>query len=228
MGRALPAAGARPIGLLLAQVALVGSLGVSAPSPVTGQEIRAAGGLLGINNSRHLWSAGSGPSGNSDPRSGMSLGAFVEVAAPPSWLGVLAEATYSQRGARLREDLTGSVPAEVRSDYLIALLVPTIRWFRIPMGIFLGAGLGLEYLVSTQNARELEIIYGNPTPVGLSGVVLAGGEYLRRERWLLRLEVRWFEGFRQAYTGAVADVRLRAVEAVLKVGRRPDTDRPPR
>jgi hypothetical protein len=88
--------------------------------------------------------------------------------------------------------------------------------------------VSLEYLINTNAARELEIIYGNPTPVGLSGVVLAGGEYLHRERWLLRLEVRWFEGFRQAYTGDVADVRLRAAEAVLKVGRRPESDRTPR
>jgi hypothetical protein len=158
----------------------------------------------------------------------MTLGAFVEVAAPPSWLGVLAEATYSQRGAKLSEELTGSVAAEVRSDHLVALLAPTFRWFSNPLGISFGAGVSLEYLINTNAARELEIIYGNPTPVGLSGVVLAGGEYLHRERWLFRLEARWFEGFGQAYTGDVADVRLRAAEAVLKVGRRPESERPPR
>jgi hypothetical protein len=220
--------GVWPTGLLLAYLSIAGALGVATPLPAAGQEIRAAGGLIGINTARQIWSAGIGPSGTSDARTGLAIGAFVEVAAPPSWLGVLAEATYSQRGAKLSSELTGSVPADVRSDYLVALVAPTVRWFSNPMGVSFGAGVSLEYLINTNAARELEIIYGNPTPVGLSGVVLAGGEYLHQERWLLRLEVRWFEGFRQAYTGDVADVRLRAAEAVLKVGRRPDTGRPPR
>lgn len=228
MARAGGAAGSGSVALILVEVALVCVLSGFGPVSVAGQEIRAAGALVGVNSSRHLWSGGPGPSGTSDPRSGVTLGAFVEVAAPPSWLGVLAEAAYAQRGANLAEDLTGSVPAEVRSDYLVALLAPTIRWFGGSVGVSFGAGLGLEYLINTSAARELEIIYGNPTPVGLSGVLLAGGEYLHRERWLFRLEARWFEGLRQAYTGDVTDIRIRAMEVVLKVGRRPDTDRAPR
>jgi hypothetical protein len=189
------------------------------------QEIRAVGGVVGGNSSRQLWSNGSGETGT---RTGLTLGAFVEVAAPPSWLGVMAEATYAQRGAWLDESFTGSVPAEVRSDYLVGVLAPTLRWFRNPMGLTVGAGLGFEYLITTNAARELEIIYGNPTPLALSGVLLAGAEYLHRDRWWIRMEARWFEGLRQAYTGTVTDVRIRAFEAVLKVGTRPATDRPPR
>jgi hypothetical protein len=189
------------------------------------QEIRAVGGVVGGNSARQLWSNGAGETGS---RTGLTLGAFVEVAAPPSWLGVMAEATYSQRGARLDESFTGSVPAEVRSDYLTGLLAPTLRWFPNPMGLTVGAGLAFEYLITTNAARELEIIYGNPTPMALSGVLLAGGEYLHRERWWFRMEARWFEGLRQAYTGTVTDVRIRAFEAVLKVGTRPASDRPPR
>ena len=209
------------------RLALVaGVLSASGGATAAGaQEIRAVGGVVGGSSSRQLWSDGSGETGAG---TGFTLGAFVEVAAPPSWLGVMAEATYSQRGARLDETFTGSVPAEVRSDYLIGLLGPTLRWFRNPMGLTVGGGLAFEYLITTNVARELEIIYGNPTPMALSGVLLAGAEYLHRDRWWFRLEARWFEGLRQAYTGTVTDVRLRTFEAVVKLGSRPSSDEPPR
>jgi len=37
-----------------------------------------------------------------------------------------------------------------------------------------------------------------------------------------------FEGIRNAYTSDVTDIRYRAAEAVLKIGKRPKTEGPPR
>ena len=201
------------------------ALQLATPTPGPAQEIRSVGGFAGLNSSKQLWSS---QADATESRGGITLGAFVDVAAPPSWLGVLAEASYSQRGAKLGAELTGSVPTEIRTDYLTGVLAPTIRWFHNPVGLYLGGGLAFEYLISTSVASELTLIYNNPTPMSMSGVGLAGLEYLHEDRWWVRIEGRVFEGIRAAYTSKVTDIRYRAFEAVLKIGKRPESPGPPR
>ena len=190
------------------------------------QEIRAAGGHLGRTNSRQLWSGAL----ETEERRGLVLGAFVEVATPLDWLGIMAEVSYVQRGGRVSLETVGLESQETvdtRVEYISFPLVLTARLFRNPVGIYAYAGPAVEYYANIQAAPSLaDSYYEKPTV--LTGVAGGGVELLVGHRWSLRLEARLMEGLSAAFEGRLGDIYHRSFELLIRAGVHPRSTRPPR
>ncbi len=194
-------------------------------SALYGQEIRAVGGVLGPVRSQQVWT----PLAQTTPRDGWAIGAFVDVALPPSALSVLAEALLVQRGTSLTVDVgAGSTRTEAESDYLAFPILLKVRYFRDVAGLYLLAGPTIEYLLRTRAHASLGAVYGFEKTSSLGVTVGGGVEGLIRSRVAVMAEVRWTEGLTNAYEGEVARVRHRSLEMLLRVGIRPQSETPAR
>ena len=197
------------------------------PPGAHAQEIRAAGGHMGRTNSRQLWSGAV----ETDERRGLVLGAFVEVATPLDWLGVLGEASYVQRGGRVSLETVGLASQETvdtRVGYISFPVVLTARLFRNPFGIYAYAGPAVEYYANLRAAAPLVDLYSTQNSTVLTVVAGGGVELLVGQRWSLRLEARRMEGLSPAFEGRLGNVRHRSFELLIRVGVRPRSTRPPR
>ena len=197
------------------------------PPPAHAQEIRAAGGHLGWTSSRQLWPGAS----ETDARSGLVLGAFVEVATPLSWLGVMAEASYAQRGGRIPLEAVGMASqdtVDTRVDYFSFPVVLTARLFRNPVGIYAYAGPAIEYFSNIETLISVASAYTTEKTIVLTGVVGGGVELLVGGRWSVRLEARLMEGLTRAFEGSLGEIHHRSFELLFRVGVRPRSSGPPR
>ena len=196
------------------------------PPRVHAQEIRAVGGHLGRTNSRQVLAAL-----ETDKRRGLVLGAFVEVATPLDWLGVIAEASYVQRGGRVSLEmvgLEGQETVDTRVDYISFPLVLAARLFRNPVGIYAYAGPAVDYYLNVQGEPIVADLYSLEKTTVLTGVVGGGVELLVAQRWSLRLEARLMEGLTAAFEGRLGEIRHRSFELFIRAGVRPRSTRPPR
>ena len=197
------------------------------PACAHAQEIRAVGGHLGRTSSRQLISSAV----DTDERSGLVLGAFVEVATPSDWLGVLAEASYVQRGGKVPLETVGLLSQETvdtRIDYISFPVVLTARFFRDPFGIYVYAGPAVDYYTRLQTAASLADLYATEKRTVLTVVAGGGVELLVGRRWSVRLEARRMEGLSPTFDGRLGDVRHRSFELLIRVGARPRSTGPPR
>ena len=184
------------------------------------------GGHLGRTDSRQLWSAL-----ETDERRGLVLGAFVEVATPLDWLGVMAEVSYVQRGGSVSLETVGLESQETvdtRVEYISFPVVLTARLFRNPVGIYVYAGPAIEYYTNIRAAPSLADAYSMVKTTVLTGVAGVGVEFLVGHRWSLRLEARLMEGLSLAFEGPSGEIRHRSFELLIRVGVRPRSTRPPR
>ncbi len=197
------------------------------PPPAHAQEIRAVGGHLGWTKSRQLWSGAP----ETDARSGLVLGAFVEVATPLSWLGVLAEASYAQRGGNVPLEAVGMTSqdtVDTRVDYFSFPVLLTARLFRNPVGIYVYAGPAIEYFSNIETLLSVAGAYTTEKSIVLTGVVGGGVELLVGGRWSVRLEARLMEGLTYAFEGSLGEIRHRSFELLFRAGMRPRSSGPPR
>ncbi len=184
------------------------------------------GGHLGQTDSRQLWSAL-----ETDERRGLVLGAFVEVATPLDWLGVMAEVSYVQRGGSVSLETVGLESQETvdtRVEYISFPVVLTARLFRNPFGIYVYAGPAIEYYTNIRAASSLADAYSVEKTTVLTGVAGGGVEFLVGHRWSLRLEARLMEGLSPAFEGPSGEIRHRSFELLIRAGGRPRSTRPPR
>ena len=210
-----------------ALVAVMLFLATVLPPCAHSQEIRAWGGHLGWTNSRQLWSAAP----ETDSRSGLVLGAFIEVATPLSWLGVMAEASYAQRGGRIPLEAVGMTSqdtVDTRVDYFSFPVVLTARLFRNPVGIYAYAGPAIEYFSNIETLISVASAYTTEKTIVLTGVAGGGVELLVGGRWSVRLEARVMEGLTPAFEGALGEIRHRSFELLFRAGVRPRTTQAPR
>ncbi len=190
-------------------------------------QIRAVGGQLGRTNSSQLLAGGF----ETDERRGLLLGAFVEVATPLNWLGVIAEASYVQRGGGISLEtvgLQGQDTVETRVDYISFPLLLAARLFRNPVGIYAYVGPAVDYYLNVQGEPMVADLYSLEKGTVLSGVVGGGVELLVEQRWSLRFEARWMEGLTPAFEGRVGEIRHRSFELLIRAGVRPRSTQPPR
>ncbi len=147
----------------------------------------------------------------------------MDAEAPLSWLSILAEAAYIQRGARLPLSSGGgsTLLGDVRVDYLAASVLPTARVSIGPVSVYGYAGPGLEVNVRTRTARELSVAYQNYKAQVLVGQAGAGIALRVAGRWSLRAEIRRSADLTPAYTKAPGEIHFRSTEILLRVGVRP-------
>jgi hypothetical protein len=166
-----------------------------------------------------------------DERRGLLLGAFVEVEGPLNWLGVIAEASYVQRGGGFSLEtvgLQGQDTVETRVDYISVPLLVTARLFRNPVGIYAYVGPALDLYLNVQGEPIVADLYSLQKGTVLSGVVGGGVELLVEQRWSLRFEARWMEGLTPAFEGRLGEIRHRSFELLIRAGVRPRSTQPPR
>ncbi len=209
-----------------ALVAVTLFLAIVFPPRVLAQ-IRAVGGHLGRTNSVQLLGGGL----ETDERRGLLLGAFVEVATPLERLGVIAEASYVQRGGRVSLEtvgLQGQETVDTRVDYISFSLMLAARLFRNPVGIYAYAGPAGDYYMNVQGEPAVADLYFTQKSPVLTGVVGGGVELLVAQRWSLRLEARLTEGLTAAFQGRLGEIRHRSFELLIRAGVRPRSTRAPR
>jgi hypothetical protein len=178
------------------------------------------GGFVGRTDSWQDWAAHP----DARHRLGIEVGAFTDVAAGPSWLSVMAEAAYLQRGARLPLGTGGNgavLLGDVRTDYLSAALLPTARLTMGPVSVYGYAGPGVDVHIDTRTAPGLGPAYANDKAQVLVGEAGAGLALLIGGRWSARAEIRRSADLTPAYTEAPGDIKFRSTEILIRFGVRP-------
>jgi len=191
---------------------LLALVGLAAARPLGAQSL-LVGGQAGAVASRQVVERGE-PSGD---RTGFLAGAFVAVPTPSSWLEVLAEASYVQRGGRF--SVTDGATGDVRADYLVFSVAPAFRHPLGPAAVYLYAGPSLEAHLQVRSAAELAGAYREPSDQIFSVQVGAGVEIRLADRWNVRVEARHVEGLSAAFDSEAGDFRHRSRELVVRVGR---------
>ncbi len=189
-------------------------------SQLHAQALRTVGGFAGRTDSWQKW-PGFPEAGH---KHGFEVGAFAETPAPPSWLSILTEVAYTQRGARLPLSMSGAgppIPGDVRVDYIAAAVLPTVRISFGPVSLFGYGGPGVAVNVRTRTAPELSLAYQNYRAEVLTAQAGGGVALQIADRWSVRLELRRSADVTAAYTDAPGDIRFRAQEILLRVGVRP-------
>ena len=204
----------------LPSLVLFGASLLAGVSSLEAQTQATRGLFLGRTSSRQVWSGASRISTESAP--GLSLGAYVDVQTPISFLSVRAELGYIQRGSlvwddELDPDHTRS--ARVRSHNLSVPIQGKLGWELGPLSAYLVAGPTLDLLLDSGCSPEICPLLRDekPTVFGVSvggGMGMEVGNGIRTE-----LEVRLTEGLGDAYLGEFgAGIRNRTVEVLLRVG----------
>jgi hypothetical protein len=178
------------------------------------QAVLSVGGHVGAVHARQLQDRGE----DSGTRTGLLAGAYVDALTPVTWLSVLAEASYAERGGRF--NLSEDTDAEVRAGYLVFAVAPTVRIGLGPVALAAYAGPGMETSISTRYSPLLAGAYDTPTAQVFIALLGAGLEVHPTRRWTLRMDIRHVEGVSAAFTDDAGDFRHRSTEILLRVGRR--------
>jgi len=196
----------------------VGLAGALVPlAPLHGQGLRTIGGFAGRTDSWQSWP----DHPEARHKAGLEVGAFLDADAPPSWLSILAEVAYTQRGARLPLTLNGDVMGDVRADYIVGSVMPKVGFSVGPLSLYAYGGPGLGINVRTRTAQELSIAYQDYKAEVLTAQAGAGVALRIAGRWSVRAEMRRSADLTPAYSKAPGEIRFRSQEIILRIGVRP-------
>lgn len=197
----------------LAPLAAVSLVSLATPPPASAQSGSTVGVIAGYAANEQVWA----PEEDAEPVGGLVLGAYLAAATPKSWLSVLAEGAYVQRGG----DVVGGeqgVEGAVRADYLSINVRPRIGLAAGPARLSLAAGPAIDVLIRSRIAsgfqallsEEGTTVFGVMAGVGLDAGIGAGRT--------VGLEGRIFEGLGDAYSGDFVSLRNRSWEVVARFG----------
>lgn len=198
----------RTLTRLLVSLAVLGLV----PAVADGQSV--VGGMAGGVVSRQIRDPGDA----SDTRTGGMVGAFVDVQTPATFLAVLAEVFYVQRGGRVDLEGPAGLQGQVRADLLGFTLAPTLHVGMGPVSVFAYGGPMVEVPLYTRSSAELESAYQTPAG-GVFAVTAGGGLGVGAGPWSVRVEARIVEELSPVYTGDAGDFRHRSKEILVRVGR---------
>ena len=202
---------ARTLGALL-------GLTLALAPPAGAQGGATYGGFGGQVESRQLHSHDD----DSETRSDVVLGAFVDVATPVSWLHIVLEASLARRGGEYEiETAGGPTTQSARIDYLSFALLPTAWHDFGPLALYVSMGFAREQDLSIRSTAELAPLFTEPASGVLALVAAAGVEVSIMRGWSARLEVRELNQVSPAFRPPSGDMRHRSRELVIKVGMRP-------
>jgi hypothetical protein len=202
--------------LALTHACLLASL--LAPATIAAQGTATYGVLIGQVESHQLHSHDT----DTETRTDVVLGAFVDAATPLSWLHIVLEASLAQRGGDYgAETSDGSVTQSVRVDYLSFALFPTGRVSLGRTVLYASLGFARESDLNVRSTSELAPLFTDPASQVLALVASAGVEVAISRGWSARLEVREHNQVSPAFTPTSGEIRHRSREIVLKIGVRP-------
>lgn len=163
--------------------------------------------------------------GDSNSHRGPLVGVFVDPQTPVSWLSVLAELSWIQRGSSYDSMVPGSAGSvtqvQVRTDYLTFTLAPTVRVSEGPVSLFGYAGPSTDILIRSRTSLELRTILDQASNQVLAAVAGGGLEVHLPGGQVVRSEVRMDWGVSAAYSGSSGDVKYRSLEILVRLGRFP-------
>jgi len=161
-----------------------------------------------------LWT----PEAEGESVGGVILGGFVNARTPASWFSVRAEVMWVQRGFDVTSVGGDPLTGGVRSDYITFAIHPRASVALGPVRLHLAGGPTLDQLVQSRVDsslgpilyRDVPTVFGVGLGAGLGGIVAS--------RYRVELEVRFFEGLGDAYSGDFISVRNRSLEFLTRVG----------
>lgn len=186
---------------------------LAGPATVSAQVLRGVGVFAGSVESRQLRPR----EPDSDPRTGLLAGGWLDLQLPGSTWSVLAEAAWVERGGTY-PDVTPS-PGEVVVDHVVFTLAPEFHLDVAFVGAFAYGGPSLELPVRTRASDALEPAFREPATQVVSVTGGAGIEWRLPETFAFRLELRHVEGLSPAFTGDAGDFTHRSTEIVVRIGR---------
>jgi len=190
--------------------------------PATAQ-LRSVGVQTGVVSSTQH----SDRAADSNSHRGPLAGVFVDPQTPVSWLSVLAELSWIQRGASYESTVPGTTGTgglsqlQVRTDYLTFTIAPTARVSVGRLSLFGYAGPSTDILMRSRTSLELRTILERASDQVLAAVAGAGLEVRLPAGQVVRSEVRMDWGLSAAYSGSGGDVRYRSLEILVRLGRFP-------
>lgn len=195
----------------LVALAAVSLVSLATPAAASAQSGSTAGVVAGYVANEQAWD----PEAEAEPVGGLVLGAYISATTPKSWLSVLAEGAYVQRGG----DVVGGeqgVEGAVRADYLSINVRPRIGLAAGPVRVSLAAGPAIDVLIRSRIASGFQAllrdegttVFGVMAGVGLDAGIGAGRT--------VGLEGRLFEGLSDAYSGDFVSLRNRSWEVVAR------------
>ncbi len=207
---------AERVRLALTHACLLASL--LAPATTAAQGAATYGALIGQVESRQLHSHDA----DTETRTDVVLGAFLDVATPLSWLHIVLEASFARRGGDYETETgDGSVTQSARIDYLSFALFPTGRIGLGRAALYASLGFARESDLNVGSTAELAPLFSDPASQVLALIALAGVEVSVTRRWSARLEVREHNQVSPAFRATSGEIRHRSREIVLKIGMRP-------
>lgn len=206
-----------PLRLSLTLACLLG-LTLTLAAPADAQGTYTAGALLGQVESRQLHSHAD----DTEARTDVVFGAFVDVATPLSWLHIGLEASIARRGGDYQTTTAaGPTPQSARIDYLSFSLMPAVWHDFGPFALYVAAGFARESDVGIGSTAELAPLFDEPSSNVFALTAAAGLEVSFMRKWSARLEVRELNQVSPAFRAPSGDIRHRSREFVIKVGMRP-------
>lgn len=198
------------------------AMAMAAATPATAQ-LGSVGIQVGMVQSRQLRERAA----ESGIRRGLLLGVYVDPQTPVSWLSVLAEVSYAQRGAKY--DLTlpvvagadGRVTLEAETEYLTFVLAPTVRASLGPVSVFGYAGPSTDLLLRSRSAGTLHTMLARASNQVFAVVAGAGLGVRTSGGRSLRLEVRTDRHLSAAFSPDEGDIKYRSTEFIVRIGRHP-------
>jgi hypothetical protein len=189
-----------------------------APTSAAAQGTATWGALMGQVQSRQLHSHDD----DTDTRTDVVLGAFVDVATPVSWLHIMLEASFARLGGDYAVETTGGPTTQsARVDYLSFTLLPTGRMDFGRVGLYGSVGFARESGLDIRSTAELAGLFTDPATQVLALIAAAGVEVSVARGWSARLEVREHNQVSPAFRPTSGEIRHRSREIVFKVGMRP-------
>ena len=147
-----------PLRLSLTFASLLGVM-LTFAAPADAQGTYTVGGLLGQLESRQLHSHAD----DTQARTDVVLGAFVDVATPLSWLHIGLEASIARRGGHY-ETTTAAGPTtqSARIDYLSFALMPAVWHDFGPFALYMSLGFARESDVGIGSTADLVPLFSEP------------------------------------------------------------------
>ncbi len=193
-------------------------LGLALAPPAAAQGTTTYGGFGGRVESRQLHSHDN----DSETRSDVVLGAFVDVATPVSWLHIVLEGSVARRGGDYEVATAGGPTTQsARIDYLSFSLSPTVWHDFGRFALYMSLGFARDQDLQIGSTAELAPLFTEPASGVLALVAAAGVEVSIMRVWSARLEVRELNQVSPAFRPPSGDIRHRSREFVVKVGMRP-------
>jgi hypothetical protein len=184
-------------------------------SDLSGQTSRTWGITAGQVSARQIWS---GPA-ETDYRTGIVVGAFLDVGIPIPGLSVRSELLYAQRGTLASDPQGEGFPeGRVRSHCLTFPLHLKASHSIGPLSAYLTGGPTFEQIISTTTDGEVGSVITEERPTVVN-VSIGGGVAVRLPRSLVAdVEVRLTEALGDAYAGRFVTMRSRSVEVLGRLG----------